>query len=200
MMAIGLFASWLGTLCWNEASQRLPTAIVGQLIVFETLAALAYAFALRGAAPPLVTLAGIALLIFGVIWALRLQPEPLREASPGVPHRRWVRPASPAGRPRLRNARGTRYRPIGRPPRLARAARGWCRARLQRRCHRADVLFGKTVVQLIPIAPAAGGRTRAPPGEDSVARCNAAAWRLTIVNLAPGVDRHTLAGAAVMFG
>src|SRR6185312_9622697 len=40
MAAIGLFASWLGTLCWNEASQRLPTALAGQLIVFETLAAL----------------------------------------------------------------------------------------------------------------------------------------------------------------
>ncbi|MDP4770925.1 MAG: EamA family transporter, partial [Limnohabitans sp.] len=37
MMAIGLFASWLGTLCWNAASQRLPTALAGQLIVFETL-------------------------------------------------------------------------------------------------------------------------------------------------------------------
>jgi drug/metabolite transporter (DMT)-like permease len=52
MFAIGLFASWLGTLCWNEASQRLPTALVGQLIVFETLAALAYALLLRGTVPP----------------------------------------------------------------------------------------------------------------------------------------------------
>jgi len=42
MVSIGLLASWLGTLCWNEASQRLPTALAGQLIVFETLAALAY--------------------------------------------------------------------------------------------------------------------------------------------------------------
>ena len=47
MLAIGLLASWLGTLCWNEASQRLPTALVGQLIVFETLSALAYARGLR---------------------------------------------------------------------------------------------------------------------------------------------------------
>jgi drug/metabolite transporter (DMT)-like permease len=45
MVAIGLCSSWLGTLCWNEASQRLPTSLSGQLIVFETLAALAYAFA-----------------------------------------------------------------------------------------------------------------------------------------------------------
>lgn len=71
MFAIGLFASWLGTLCWNEASQRLPPALAGQLIVFETLAALAYAFALRGRLPDAATAAGIALLIAGVLWALR---------------------------------------------------------------------------------------------------------------------------------
>jgi len=74
MVVIGLFASWLGTLCWNQASQRLPTTIAGQLIVFETLAALAYAFALRGRMPPLLTLAGIALLIAGVVLAARLKP------------------------------------------------------------------------------------------------------------------------------
>lgn len=71
MLAIGLLASWVGTLCWNEASQRLPTNIAGQLIVFETLAALAYAFMLRGAAPAGSALAGVALLVAGVVWALR---------------------------------------------------------------------------------------------------------------------------------
>ncbi len=77
MFAIGLFASWLGTLCWNEASQRLPTTLAGQLIVFETLSALAYAFVLRGRMPAGATLAGIACLVAGVIWALRARPEPL---------------------------------------------------------------------------------------------------------------------------
>ncbi len=77
MFAIGLLASWLGTLCWNEASQRLPTSLVGQLIVFETLAALAYAFMLRGQAPGPVTLSGVVLLVAGVLWALRVRPEPL---------------------------------------------------------------------------------------------------------------------------
>ena len=76
MAAIGLFASWLGTLCWNEASQRLPPAIAGQLIVFETLSALAYAFALRGQWPAPATLAGIALLVAGVLWALRAGATP----------------------------------------------------------------------------------------------------------------------------
>ena len=74
MFAIGLFASWLGTLCWNEASQRLPPTLAGQLIVFETLAALGYAFALRKSLPQAETLIGVALLIAGVIWAVRTQP------------------------------------------------------------------------------------------------------------------------------
>ena len=74
MLAIGFFASWMGTRCWNEASQRLPTALAGQLIVFETLAALAYAYLLRGAWPHGLTIAGIALLMVGVVAALRIKP------------------------------------------------------------------------------------------------------------------------------
>ena len=77
MFALGLFASWLGTLCWNEASQRLPTALVGQLIVFETLAALTYAFVMRGQWPMPTTLLGIGLLVAGVLWAVRIKPERL---------------------------------------------------------------------------------------------------------------------------
>lgn len=75
MATIGLFASWLGTMCWNAASQRLPTALAGQLIVFETLAALAYAFVLRGRMPEPLTVTGIGLLIAGVMWAVRIRPE-----------------------------------------------------------------------------------------------------------------------------
>lgn len=75
MVAVGLFASWLGTLCWNEASQRLPTSIVGQLIVFETLSALLYAFVWNHKMPAGVTLFGIALLVGGVLSALRIKPQ-----------------------------------------------------------------------------------------------------------------------------
>lgn len=74
MIAIGLFASWLGTLCWNEASQRLSTAMVGQLIVFETVAALVYAYLLRGEWPEPLTLLGIGLLLAGVLWAAKIKP------------------------------------------------------------------------------------------------------------------------------
>ena len=73
MVTLALLASWLGTLCWNAASQRLPTALAGQLIVFETLAALTYAFWLRGQWPEPLTVAGIALLIMGVIGGVRVK-------------------------------------------------------------------------------------------------------------------------------
>ena len=77
MFALGLLASWLGTMCWNEAIQRLPTALVGQLIVFETLAALCYAFMLRGKMPELMTLLGVGFLIAGVMLAVQIKPEPV---------------------------------------------------------------------------------------------------------------------------
>lgn len=77
MIVLGLFCSWIGTLCWNEASQRLPTVLVGPLIVFEILAGLAYTFMLRQSWPPLLTCAGIACLMIGVIYAMRIRPEPV---------------------------------------------------------------------------------------------------------------------------
>lgn len=83
MLTIGLCASWLGTLCWNEASQRLPTALVGQLIVFETLSALAYTFVLRGAWPQPLALAGIALLVLGVYRGVRIRPARAEPAAAG---------------------------------------------------------------------------------------------------------------------
>ena len=77
MLTIGLLCSWLGTLLWNAASQRLPTTLLGPMIVFETLSALAYAFVLRQEWPALPTLTGIACLIAGVTLAMRIRPEPL---------------------------------------------------------------------------------------------------------------------------
>ncbi len=71
MMALGLLASWLGTILWNRASQLVPTSLVGQLIVFETLAALFYAYLWRGTFPGAATLAGVALLIAGVVLGVR---------------------------------------------------------------------------------------------------------------------------------
>jgi drug/metabolite transporter (DMT)-like permease len=75
MAAIGFFASWAGTWFWNEAGKRLPSALAGQLIVFETLAALAYNYILRGHWPEPLTIAGIILLMMGVLSAARIKPQ-----------------------------------------------------------------------------------------------------------------------------
>lgn len=71
MLAIGLLASWLGTLLWNRASCLLPTTLVGQLIVFETLSALLYTFIWRNSLPGLPVACGIALLVGGVLIGVR---------------------------------------------------------------------------------------------------------------------------------
>lgn len=71
-LLLGLAASWLGTLLWNRASQLLPAALLGQLIVFETLAALLYAFIWYQRGPSLAEAAGIALLLAGVSFGVRI--------------------------------------------------------------------------------------------------------------------------------
>nr|MBA2814111.1 AraC-like ligand binding domain protein [Candidatus Pantoea persica] len=77
MLLIGLLCSWLGTLCWNAASQRLPTVLMGPLIVFETLSGLLWTFVWRQSWSPLLTATGILLLIVGVLWAMRIKPQPI---------------------------------------------------------------------------------------------------------------------------
>ena len=75
MIAIAVLCSWVGALCWNVASQKLPTVILDPLIVFETLAGLLYTFILRQEFPPLLTVSGIALLMVGVVIAVRAKPQ-----------------------------------------------------------------------------------------------------------------------------
>ena len=72
MVILGLTASWLGTLFWNYASQKLPTSLAGTLIVFETLAALLYTFILRGAIPAEQIILGVILLCVGVALSVRV--------------------------------------------------------------------------------------------------------------------------------
>jgi drug/metabolite transporter (DMT)-like permease len=71
MLLLGFLASWLGTLWWNRASQLLPASLAGQLIVFETLSALAYAYLVRGTPPHWSAGFGIIALIAGVVVGVR---------------------------------------------------------------------------------------------------------------------------------
>ncbi|MGF6772056.1 drug/metabolite transporter (DMT)-like permease [Paraburkholderia sp. GAS199] len=68
-LAIG--ASWLGNGLWNAASKRLPLTLSGQMIVFETLFALLYAFIYDQRLPRPLETAAILLLVAGVCWSVR---------------------------------------------------------------------------------------------------------------------------------
>ena len=70
-LAVAIFSSWLGNWMWNAASQRLPITFVGQLLVFETLFALAYHFIYERRLPQTSELAPMLLILAGIVWSLR---------------------------------------------------------------------------------------------------------------------------------
>ncbi len=70
-LAVAVLSSWLGNWMWNAASQRLPITFVGQLLVFETLFALAYHFLYEQRLPLLAELAPMLLILAGLVWSLR---------------------------------------------------------------------------------------------------------------------------------
>ncbi|NSX14211.1 DMT family transporter [Cupriavidus taiwanensis] len=70
--AVALGASLIGNNLWNIASRRLPLTLSGQMIVFETLFALAYGFVFDHRWPRPLEIAAIVLLMIGVAWSVRL--------------------------------------------------------------------------------------------------------------------------------
>lgn len=72
MVITGLMGSWVGIVFWNAMSQRLPTALAGQMIVFETIFAVLYAHVLRQAWPQWNMTAGMVLLLAGVLLSLKV--------------------------------------------------------------------------------------------------------------------------------
>lgn len=74
LLALG--ASVIGNGLWNIASRRLPVTLTGQLILFETVAAMLYGFVYRGTPPRLLEIAAIGLLVLGVTWSVRLHALP----------------------------------------------------------------------------------------------------------------------------
>ncbi len=70
--AVALGASLIGNNLWNISSRRLPLTLSGQMIVFETLFALAYGFVFDHRWPRPLEIAAIALLMVGVAWSVRL--------------------------------------------------------------------------------------------------------------------------------
>jgi drug/metabolite transporter (DMT)-like permease len=70
-IATGFGSAWLATILWNVASRRLPASLCGQLIVSETLFALAYSFAWDGRWPGPVQSAACVLFTLGILASIR---------------------------------------------------------------------------------------------------------------------------------
>ncbi|MGG2459276.1 DMT family transporter [Streptomyces sp. RGM 3693] len=70
-LVLGVLVSWVGTVLWNRSSGLVPISIAGQLAVVQMISGLIYVFAWSRRMPPLLELAGIALLIGGVLLAIQ---------------------------------------------------------------------------------------------------------------------------------
>ena len=67
----GVGSTWLATILWNLASQRLSASLCGQLIVSETLFALIYSFAWDGQWPTAAQFVACALFTLGILASIR---------------------------------------------------------------------------------------------------------------------------------
>lgn len=70
-LALGFGSSWLATILWNVASQRLSASLCGQLIVSETLFALVYSFAWDGCWPAPAQWAAAVLFTLGILASIK---------------------------------------------------------------------------------------------------------------------------------
>jgi len=68
---LAIAASVVGNGLWNAASRFLPLTLSGQMIIFETLFALAYGFMLEQRLPRLLEVLAIVALVAGVAWSAR---------------------------------------------------------------------------------------------------------------------------------
>jgi len=70
-VAGGFGSSWLATILWNVASQRLSASLCGQLIVSETLFALLYSFIWDGRWPQATELVAALLFVLGILASIK---------------------------------------------------------------------------------------------------------------------------------
>lgn len=78
-MGVAVLASVLGNALWNRMSQLLPLTLVGQMILFETLFALAYGFAWEWRLPSLPEWLALGCVVMSVVLCIRahrLKPPP----------------------------------------------------------------------------------------------------------------------------
>ena len=67
----GVGSAWLATILWNVASQRLSASLCGQMIVAETVFALAYSYAWDAQWPGALQVTACVLFIVGILASIR---------------------------------------------------------------------------------------------------------------------------------
>ena len=94
-LMIGLLCSWVAMYFWNAMSQRLPSALGGQLIVFESISSVVYAMMWRGEWPTVTMVVGYTILlagVFGSLWVFRRADAAREEAAAAKMALQPVRP------------------------------------------------------------------------------------------------------------
>lgn len=76
ILVLGIVVSWLSTQVWNRVSRRLPITVAGQLLVVQSLAAIAYGSWLDRQVPHIVELICVIVVVVGVVWGVKVVYEP----------------------------------------------------------------------------------------------------------------------------
>lgn len=79
---VAIFASIVGNALWNKMSRLLPLTLAGQMITFETLFALLYAFAWEHRGPTLLEALAFVLVVASVISCLAAHRRPPARSMP----------------------------------------------------------------------------------------------------------------------
>lgn len=76
ILVLGVVVSWFSTQVWNRVSRKLPITVAGQLLVVQSLAAIAYGSWLDRQVPHIVELTCVVLVVVGVVWGVKAAYEP----------------------------------------------------------------------------------------------------------------------------
>lgn len=71
-LILGVFASWLALIGWNNVSRHLPVALSAQLIVFGTISSLVYGYLAKWEFPHVIELGCAIVILLGVIMCIRI--------------------------------------------------------------------------------------------------------------------------------
>ncbi len=69
---LGFICSWLGAFLWNKACFYLPSSLLGQLTIFETVFGFLFVALIDKRMPPMIEILGICFLLGSIIYGLRI--------------------------------------------------------------------------------------------------------------------------------